>query len=972
MGRNILQSKLRLGIFLSGAFAVAWLSGCGGGTQGNNTATPPPPANPPQVTGIAPSSAQVGAPATTVLAYGSNFEQNVAIKWNGTALTTTCVDASSLISVQCATATAVTASIPASDLTSVGTAKVTVANPDGTSGPFTFSIDKATVGDTWVWAVPGITVPKDIVSDAFNGILYVSVASTDQTSPDSILAIDPVSGTVIQTIQTGNDPDLLSISSDGSYLWAGMDGSNSVQRFLLPGLTKDISFAVPKDPSGNPQQAVSLEAAPVDPHTLALVAGNWSYDPGGEGVFIFDDATELPDAVLHAINGGPQIDWIQWAGNDSTIYGNAYTGGFAGITTLSVNSSGVSLVSNKGITLDPESTQFEPGNGLLYSYGGAYDPVQPSLAGSFNLPQTGAEACTADTSINRYYCVTTFSLANTDVTAVELWVFNLNTYALISRTRFGTASPNNYASSITGMPMRLVRWGNAGLALITHSANLYGNGGIFLIDGAAVNPNATPDSTGGKSSSDYAWLNSISPQSAASTSGSVNATIQGTGFAPDSTACANCSSLQLTLLPTTYVSPTELDVTIPAADISAGKPLEISVFNQAGNLFSSNALTFTVVPTSNNLQVTPLNICGLSMAWDSNTQLLYVGTADYDPAIPNSIVAIDPLKGTIVKSQNVAPDPIHLSEAADGSSLYAVFASSTNLAQISLPNLDTTESFPLNYPLGGPYYANDIKAAPQDPGKVAAALYFPGYLSPNEVGTVIYENGVLQPDYTSAGTFAGEADIDTLAWSDSDQLLTGASSAGTGPLFELPVSSTGDSLGSQLPASFSAAGAAIHSDFGTGLIYSDDGNVADPNTGQMMGTYNASGLLVPDSSLNRVFILGQTAAQANTNNYTIESFDEQKFTAVSSITLDNLSGSPFRMVRWGASGLAILTTGGTPGVYENGFGMLYIIQDAAFVSNNPPSSAVQTAKPLLVQRRWKPLSKRQIIKLAHQAIQKRN
>jgi len=61
----------------------------------------------------------------------------------------------------------------------------------------------------------------------------------------------------------------------------------------------------------------------------------------------------------------------------------------------------------------------------------------------------------------------------------------------------------------------------------------------------------------------------------------------------------------------------------------------------------------------------------------------------------------------------------------------------------------------------------------------------------------------------------------------------------------------------------------IHSDFGTGLIYSDDGEVADPNTQAIVGAYNASGLAAPDSSLNRVFILGQTSAQAGTNNYTI-------------------------------------------------------------------------------------------------------
>ncbi len=87
-------------------------------------------------------------------------------------------------------------------------------------------------------------------------------------------------------------------------------------------------------------------------------------------------------------------------------------------------------------------------------------------------------------------------------------------------------------------------------------------------------------------------------------------------------------------------------------------------------------------------------------------------------------------------------------------------------------------------------------------------------------------------------------------------------------------------------------------DFGTGLIYRDNGNVADPTTGALVGSYNSSGLVVPDSSLNRVFIPGQFRSQANTNNFTIQWFDHKSFTPVSSISLSNLSTSP---VEFGAS-----------------------------------------------------------------------
>ena len=114
-----------------------------------------------------------------------------------------------------------------------------------------------------------------------------------------------------------------------------------------------------------------------------------------------------------------------------------------------------------------------------------------------------------------------------------------------------------------------------------------------------------------------------------------------------------------------------------------------------------------------------------------------------------------------------------------------------------------------------------------------------------------------------------------------------------------------------------------------------------------MGNYNASGIVVPDSTLNRVFIFGQTTAQSGTNNFTVESFDEKAFTPVSSMTLSGLYGSPFSMIRWGTSGLAVLTTNG----------VLYMVQDAAFVSSVPVSSAAKASRQENVRRLWKKPSK---------------
>jgi DNA-binding beta-propeller fold protein YncE len=959
---------MRINVFLLSVLVVIGSNGCGSSGSAGSGGGGGTPSNAPTLTGIAPSSAVVGASPLSIVAYGSSFQGSPTIEWNGSGLTTSCVDIN-LIPVSCSSAAALTATVPASYFAAAGTAKVTLSNPagagtsGGTSNALNFIIAPPPSGTTWARTVTGISAPNDIAWDAVRGKLYVSVSSTDPANANTIAVIDPLAGTTTSLfVPAGTNPNLLSVSSDGRYLWAGMDGSNTVQRFLLPGLSKDISFPLPLDWSNKPQEAVALQAAPVSAHTLALIAGHWGWSPAGDGVYIYDDAVARTNQAA-----GPMIDWMQWGADDTTIYGNQYTTIDAGgIATMSVNSSGVSLTSyGGGLFLQPTITQYDRNNGLLYSYGGAYDPSKLSLMGSFNLPVTGAEACTADSGLIRYYCVTTHSVGGTDATAFELWVFDLNSYALLNRVYFGT--------TVSGAPWRLVRWGNAGLAVLTQARPYDGNGGVFLIDGAAVNPNATPDTTGGTANSSYAWLSTMTPDVATTTSGDVQVTIKGYGFSPDSTACWNCNFLQFRFLPTTYVSPTQLDVTIPLASVSSTEPLEIGVFDQASNLFSSNALTFTVIPASGTTQITPVNLCGLAMAWDQKSQLLYVATADYDGAYPNSVVAVNPVAGTIVKSQSVESDPAFLSDSADGEYLYVAYDSATNLTQLELPGLNATITAPIKTATGGTWIPGDLKAAPQNPHTVAATLIMPGWHPESVGGVVVFDDGTPRPN-SQPGWAGGQtvpAIYDTLAWSASDQLLTSAASfwddGMTGPLNLLQVDSSGVSYLSGGNSVFNTAGGYIHSDFGTNLIYSDGGSVADPTTATVVGNYGASGLVAPDSSLNRVFILGQTAAQANTNNYTIESFDQKAFSPVSSIALNNVSGSPIALARWGLSGLAVLTSGGLADILENGMGMLYLVQDAKFVTSAQAAAGSRVIGSAeidareRVQQRWKRMTAREIL-----------
>jgi hypothetical protein len=93
----------------------------------------------PLLTGINPVKADAGGAGFTLTASGSSFLNNSVVRWNGTALPTTYVNATSL-----------TAQVPADKIAAAGTASVTVYTPGpggGVSAPKSFTINSAVVNN---------------------------------------------------------------------------------------------------------------------------------------------------------------------------------------------------------------------------------------------------------------------------------------------------------------------------------------------------------------------------------------------------------------------------------------------------------------------------------------------------------------------------------------------------------------------------------------------------------------------------------------------------------------------------------------------------------------------------------------------------------------------------------------------------------------------------------------------------------
>jgi hypothetical protein len=125
-------TKLTAAILASDS-ATAWTCPItvvsGGSTSNSLNFTATPPSSTPTLTSISPQYVLVGSPALTLTVNGTNFVTGEVVYWNTTKLTTTFVSATKL-----------TASVPASDLTTLGTANITAANSGAAASnslPFT-------------------------------------------------------------------------------------------------------------------------------------------------------------------------------------------------------------------------------------------------------------------------------------------------------------------------------------------------------------------------------------------------------------------------------------------------------------------------------------------------------------------------------------------------------------------------------------------------------------------------------------------------------------------------------------------------------------------------------------------------------------------------------------------------------------------------------------------------------------------
>lgn len=482
----------------------------------------------------------------------------------------------------------------------------------------------------------------------------------------------------------------------------------------------------------------------------------------------------------------------------------------------------------------------------------------------------------------------------------------------------GNARTTTYASStqlqaqITAAD--IANSGSAQLS-ITNPAPGGGNSGAAEF---FINPRSNPAPT----------LLSLIPPSVNAGSPDLILTVNGSNFLPTSTIEWNGVPA-----PTSYLSDAHLEAQIPASDLAAPEIAGIVVVNPTPGGGVSTQLPFAI----NHLPMV-VNQMANDMVWDPTHQVIYLSVPSL-ASNGNTIATLNPATGSIQSAQFAGSEPDALALSDDSQFLYAGVDGASSVQRFTVPNMLPDIKYSLGagpYPQG-PYYGVDVEVAP---GLSHTTAVSRGAFNVSPIalgGMAIFDDATMR---STVANSPGDL-YDSLQWGSDTAIYAINNEITSFDFYILTASSGGVTRSKDYQNKFSDFYVKMHYDKGTGRVFTDDGYVINPANGQQIGAFQASGYMVPDSTLNRAFFLGQIVGQPATS-FAIESFDLTTLTPVAEIMVPNVRGNPLRFIRWGTAGLA----------FNDDAGFIYIINDGTFVSARAAQKVMRPRLLSPVQKSW--------------------
>ena len=289
---------------------------------------------------------------------------------------------------------------------------------------------------------------SDIIYNPSNQTIVASVTGPIGSVSNSLVTIDAHTGSLLSQLALGNIPGQLALTGDSQYLYAALLNTNAVSRISLPANSLGFTFPVGPDTSFG---VGDMQAVPGQPHALAVSLNQFYYN---SSVTIYDDGVARPNSVPPTAFTSTYP--IRFGASAATLYSTLPFD----FRTISIDASGAQLIDENSQMVPGYSTGFEFDSGRIYFQSGrVIDPVSKTIVG--NLPLSGLVA--PDAGNGRVYFATTSGYAPFNY-QVTFHAFNLVT----SNELWSVPFPAGL-----GSPLRLIKLGTNGLAVITDAGHLF-------------------------------------------------------------------------------------------------------------------------------------------------------------------------------------------------------------------------------------------------------------------------------------------------------------------------------------------------------------------------------------------------------------------------------------------------------------------------------------------------------------------
>jgi len=745
---------------------------------------------------------------------------------------------------------------------------------------------------------------SDLVWDATSQRLYVTVRGDDASFGNRLLRMNPVSGQVEQAWFVGSEPSRVVLSSDHRYLYVAVDGGARVRRFDLTSATADLSLELELG-------AVADDLAPLTglPQSIAITRAVPNRSPSGSGMVVYDNnVLRLSSDVSYRIEPGEDAATLYNYVPGSATYLARY---HLGTNTVSLDSA-VAVHANYYYTGD-----FEYEAGLLFTTEGEsiYAPSLGLLGIVTNLPPGRTRLVAADVSADRL-----FALGQGNPKA-GLYAYARSTLQLLGSGTLG---------GISGTPSALTCCGTNGLAFCTTGHQL------FLVQtGLLVPTNQPSDLVVAQStpqqvffSTPFACSITVSNQGPAVAAGVVL-----TDILPAGSAVVSANSSQGVIHTTNGLAQCLVGSLAPGATAS----MQLTLLTHEPRALTNSVLAISSGPELNpqdNFSTVALPVSFLSvlklpvndMVYDPARARIYASVGPSGGLLSNSVVEIDPANGTLGHAIPLQDYPGKLALSDDSQFLYVGLGNTGGVDRINLVLRTNDLFFSLGVGDNGfRYTAGGLAVLPGQPHALAVSVTDFG----GNVNVGVYDDGVRRPKTVPATMYGG---IYPIAFSTNSSVLYQTTIY---TFRTIRIDSSGATLLSEVGNL--VPGYEINFETDRGLAFFDQGRVVDPMLDTIVTNFPVSGLVAPDLANDRVYFVTGAGQGSWDWRLTLHAFDATTTGELWSVPLAPAQGGATRLIKSGASGLALSTDAGLVFIFHTGQ-LSQPVADVALTQTATPAS----------------------------------